>query len=422
MPMAINKDLLFFFAIYLLALDPLSPRALGEGALWSINPIGLPSMENIVIPSLMPRPRAGSGDLTINLTLSCSGANNLRSFAYPFYNTSSFVTNILIGNRSLNLTVPAPYGALSGNPTLTGYDQVQLSQIDWTTQAVLKNFYRTTVSVSSTGNIQSQINSEEAYNGSSFTQLLGGVTPHPVQVLGVYQQTYQVNINPDASAAGQLNLTVGVNGAGGYTWYNQYGGGMSGYCGGWYSPLMVFFDEKTPSFHGKSGFKLNNSTGQIAWVEPNSPGYFLALDKDKNGEIKDGTELFGDQGIPNSNGFDDLAKWDANRDQIIDSRDPVFKRLVLWKDKNGDGKSAPEEMIPISKKKIVSISLSNRNHQVIEFGQRAQARESSVFTFRDDSSKIKTGKVYDVWFNQVDLTSAAVGKNRSKPGRLPASR
>jgi hypothetical protein len=64
---------------------------------------------------------------------------------------------------------------------------------------------------------------------------------------------------------------------------------------------------------------------------------YLALDRNGNGQIDDGSELFGDQHGAR-NGFEELARFDDNRDGLIDSNDSVFDRLRLLYDRDGDGR------------------------------------------------------------------------------------
>jgi hypothetical protein len=61
---------------------------------------------------------------------------------------------------------------------------------------------------------------------------------------------------------------------------------------------------------------------------PSGDDALLALDRNGNGRIDDGRELFGDQNGA-ANGFAELAKYDDNRDGRIDAQDAVFNRLRL---------------------------------------------------------------------------------------------
>lgn len=54
---------------------------------------------------------------------------------------------------------------------------------------------------------------------------------------------------------------------------------------------------------------------------------FLALDKNNDGKINDGKELFGPQ---TGNGFEELAKYDEDENGWIDENDSIFNDLKLW--------------------------------------------------------------------------------------------
>lgn len=61
---------------------------------------------------------------------------------------------------------------------------------------------------------------------------------------------------------------------------------------------------------------------------------FLALDKNNDGLINNGSELFG---AISGNGFADLAQYDLDNNHFIDEADEVFKQLKVWvRDQNGN--------------------------------------------------------------------------------------
>ena len=62
---------------------------------------------------------------------------------------------------------------------------------------------------------------------------------------------------------------------------------------------------------------------------------FLALDKNGDGKITDGSELFGPR---SGNGFTELSQYDADGNRWIDENDPVYTRLRVWQpDADGAG-------------------------------------------------------------------------------------
>ena len=116
----------------------------------------------------------------------------------------------------------------------------------------------------------------------------------------------------------------------------------------------------------------------------------LALDKNGDGLINGVAELFGDR-TGARNGFEDLARYDSNRDGRIDSQDPVFDRLLLFRDTNGDGRSQPGELLTLESQGIVSISTRPRPHLMTVAGNRIT--ETAEF-IRTDGTKGLVGEAY----------------------------
>lgn len=93
---------------------------------------------------------------------------------------------------------------------------------------------------------------------------------------------------------------------------------------------------------------------------------FLAMDRNGNGRIDSGLELFGDQRGA-ANGFEELRKLDSNRDAVIDANDADFDKLLLFRD-NGNGITEPGELITLREAGIESIQLNYRNVNEIASG------------------------------------------------------
>ena len=93
---------------------------------------------------------------------------------------------------------------------------------------------------------------------------------------------------------------------------------------------------------------------EISYLEGNSG--FLALDKNNDGEINDGSELFGTK---SGDGFKDLAMYDEDGNGWIDEADSVFDNLKIWT-KNSEG---TDSLIAIGKAGVGAIYLGSATTQ-----------------------------------------------------------
>lgn len=118
-------------------------------------------------------------------------------------------------------------------------------------------------------------------------------------------------------------------------------------------PLVINFDGTAAQLSDtKFSFDLNNDgqAAQISFVTPGSG--FLALDKNGNGKIDNGSELFGPQ---SGNGFADLAAYDSDSNHWIDENDAVYSKLKIW-NKDASGK---DTLSTLAQRNVGALYLGN---------------------------------------------------------------
>ncbi len=102
-------------------------------------------------------------------------------------------------------------------------------------------------------------------------------------------------------------------------------------------PLVVNFNgDVTQLGDQKFRFDLDADGEEEEISDFTSNSGFLALDKNNDGTINDGSELFGTK---SGNGFKDLAEYDKDGNGWIDENDDIFDKLRIWtKDDEGNDK------------------------------------------------------------------------------------
>ena len=165
------------------------------------------------------------------------------------------------------------------------------------------------------------------------------------------------------------------------------------------TPLVVAFESQPITFTRGGAFAFQPGA-PVATDWPTATTPWIALDRDGDGRIASGAELFGSDtqiagGGTAVNGFAALAELDANYDGRIDAADPAFGRLVLWADRDGDQHSEASELSALSTA-IISISLAHRVELHCDARDNCEG-ERAAFTWRDASGALHDGTVVDVY-------------------------
>jgi hypothetical protein len=152
-------------------------------------------------------------------------------------------------------------------------------------------------------------------------------------------------------------------------------------------PLVINFGGSPAQLTEKKiAFDLNSDGApeQISFVGHGSG--FLALDKNGDGKVNDGSELFGPH---TGNGFQELAAYDADLNGWIDENDPVYAQLRIW---TQDGLST------LSEKGIGAINTSSVDtpFALKDSGNSLQANIRASGIYLSESGAVNTVQQLDL--------------------------
>ncbi|XXF06919.1 calcium-binding protein [Pseudomonas sp. D2-3] len=164
-----------------------------------------------------------------------------------------------------------------------------------------------------------------------------------------------------------------------------------------YDPLVLDLDGdgiETVSANSGVVFDFNGDglkTG-TGWIKKDDG--FLVLDRNGNGTIDNGSELFGidtvkKNGQKANSGFDALSDLDSNGDGVFDATDEAFADVRVWQDLNQDGIAQVGELKSLAEHGIAAINLGSKSTSEASNGNLITAVGSFVRT--DGSEGVVNG-------------------------------
>jgi len=162
-----------------------------------------------------------------------------------------------------------------------------------------------------------------------------------------------------------------------------------------FDPLVINLDGTIPDLTSDTfSFDLDNDGTSDQISRLGSGSGFLALDKNKDGEVNRGSELFG---TITGDGFGELREYDEDKNSWIDENDSIFNSLQIWL-KNEDKNE--KELVAIGEVGIGAIYLDSESskftYKTIANNVLGEMKSSGVFLYED-------GKVGNI--SQVDFVA-----------------
>jgi len=165
-------------------------------------------------------------------------------------------------------------------------------------------------------------------------------------------------------------------------------------------PLVINLDADMPQLSSNTfSFDIDNdgTSDQISKLKKGNG--FLALDRDYNGTIDAGNELFGSQ---HGNGFEELSLFDSDKNFWIDENDSIFDKLRVWV--NNDDKN---ELLALGEVGIGAIYLGNTN---------------TSFEYKDEKSdlgKLKSSGLFLRENGEAGIISQLDLAKQEEPPKIP---
>lgn len=150
-----------------------------------------------------------------------------------------------------------------------------------------------------------------------------------------------------------------------------------------HDPLVINLDTDVAEVSDQTFYFDLDADGKEEEISVLNGSGYLALDKNGDGTINDGSELFGTR---NGDGFADLAQYDEDGNGWIDENDSIWSKLKIWcKDENGN-----DVLYKLSDKGVGAICLQNASTDFTLQGDR-KAQDGTTNANATNAVVRKTG-------------------------------
>ncbi len=233
-------------------------------------------------------------------------------------------------------------------------------------------------------------------NISNETQEIKGDS---IEISSTYMEAQALNFSVQAyvqSDGKEIELSLDVSLSRSFIQQTSISIKMSNYLK---DPLVISLDGGMPTLSSKTfAFDIDSDGKSDQISQLNAASGFLALDKNSNGIIDNGSELFGTK---SGDGFADLSKYDDDKNGWIDENDAIFNKLRIWNKSEGK-----DELIALGEVGIGAIFLGNSS---TPFSLKSNSnellgeiRKSSFFLFESGKAGV---------ISQLDLAVSSKTKD-----------
>ncbi|WP_327021768.1 calcium-binding protein [Klebsiella sp. RHBSTW-00484] len=168
-----------------------------------------------------------------------------------------------------------------------------------------------------------------------------------------------------------------------------------------FSPIILDLDgDGVETRSLQDGIYFDHDGNQFAentgWVGADDG--LLVLDKDGNGVIETGNELFGNNtrlkdGTLAANGYQALQDLDSNQDGVLNAEDAAWAQLKIWRDRNGNARTDDGELLTMEEANIAAIDTHYKKSSFVD-EQGNSHKQTGNITMTDGSIRAAA----DVWF------------------------